>query len=103
MRVGERYKEGRYVVQRKLGWGHFSTVWLVSDTATGGEAALKVMVPGRLSPTHLPVMLSLLISGAPSILPCSRQRMQALLLGSSPALGSEGCFGQRVSACKKWR
>lgn len=42
MRVGERFKEGRYIVQRKLGWGHFSTVWLVSDTATGGEAALKV-------------------------------------------------------------
>ena len=24
-------KEGRYVVTRKLGWGHFSTVWLATD------------------------------------------------------------------------
>ncbi|KAL0080647.1 hypothetical protein J3Q64DRAFT_1632866, partial [Phycomyces blakesleeanus] len=29
--VGEVYKDGRYVVIRKLGWGHFSTVWLVRD------------------------------------------------------------------------
>ena len=42
MSVGEKYKDGRYVVERKLGWGHFSTVWLVRDTATGKEAALKV-------------------------------------------------------------
>lgn len=42
MYVGERYKDGRYVVLRKLGWGHFSTVWLVRDTQTGVEAALKV-------------------------------------------------------------
>ena len=42
MRVGERYKDGRYVVLRKLGWGHFSTVWLVRDAVAGREAALKV-------------------------------------------------------------
>ncbi|KAI9478705.1 MAG: hypothetical protein EXX96DRAFT_484164, partial [Benjaminiella poitrasii] len=29
--VGEKYKEGQYTVTRKLGWGHFSTVWLVRD------------------------------------------------------------------------
>ncbi|KAK9904075.1 hypothetical protein WJX75_003847 [Coccomyxa subellipsoidea] len=42
VRIGEKYKDGRYVVLRKLGWGHFSTVWLVQDTKTGVEAALKV-------------------------------------------------------------
>lgn len=42
VRIGEKYKEGRYVVLRKLGWGHFSTVWLVQDTQTGADAALKV-------------------------------------------------------------
>jgi serine/threonine protein kinase len=34
----------RYVVIKKLGWGHFSTVWMVKDRkviATGGDAALK--------------------------------------------------------------
>ncbi|KAG1439496.1 hypothetical protein G6F56_012275 [Rhizopus delemar] len=29
--VGEKYKNGQYVVLRKLGWGHFSTVWLIKD------------------------------------------------------------------------
>lgn len=42
VRMGERYKDGRYVVLRKLGWGHFSTVWLVRDAVAGREAALKV-------------------------------------------------------------
>jgi serine/threonine protein kinase len=42
VREGEQYKSGRYVVLRKLGWGHFSTVWLVQDTVNGREAALKV-------------------------------------------------------------
>ncbi len=41
--IGEKFKDGRYVVLRKLGWGHFSTVWLVRDTETGVEAALKVI------------------------------------------------------------
>lgn len=42
MRVGERYAGGRYTVLQKLGWGHFSTVWLVHDAQTGRQAALKV-------------------------------------------------------------
>lgn len=40
--VGEKYKQGRYTVLRKLGWGHFSTVWLVQDNQTGGLGAMKV-------------------------------------------------------------
>lgn len=42
MQVGEQYANGRYTVVQKLGWGHFSTVWLVRDTATGAEGAMKV-------------------------------------------------------------
>lgn len=30
--VGDSFKNGCYVVQSKLGWGHFSTVWLAWDT-----------------------------------------------------------------------
>lgn len=41
--VGEVFKDGRYVVTRKLGWGHFSTVWLSRDTQTGKHVALKVV------------------------------------------------------------
>jgi len=29
--IGETYKNGRYTIEKKLGWGHFSTVWLASD------------------------------------------------------------------------
>ena len=44
MFVGEKYKSGRYTVLRKLGWGHFSTVWLVLDSETGAYGAMKVRV-----------------------------------------------------------
>lgn len=39
--IGDVYKNGQYKVIRKLGWGHFSTVWLVEDTQTGVTGALK--------------------------------------------------------------
>ena len=44
VKVGELYNSGRYVVIRKLGWGHFSTVWLVRDTESGREGAMKVSI-----------------------------------------------------------
>ncbi|KAL6998153.1 non-specific serine,threonine protein kinase [Sarracenia purpurea var. burkii] len=42
VRVGDTFKTGRYVVQSKLGWGHFSTVWLAWDTLKSQYVALKV-------------------------------------------------------------
>ncbi|KAJ7976032.1 Protein kinase [Quillaja saponaria] len=42
VRVGDTFKSGRYVVQSKLGWGHFSTVWLAWDTKHSRYVALKV-------------------------------------------------------------
>lgn len=30
--IGDSFSDGRYVIVRKLGWGHFSTVWLAKDT-----------------------------------------------------------------------
>ncbi len=42
VRVGEKFKGGRYTVLHKLGWGHFSTVWMVLDEETGQQAAMKV-------------------------------------------------------------
>ncbi|KAI9660079.1 MAG: serine/threonine protein kinase, CMGC group [Bathelium mastoideum] len=41
--VGEQYNNGKYTVVRKLGWGHFSTVWLSKDNTTGKHVALKVV------------------------------------------------------------
>ncbi|KAF2280278.1 serine protein kinase-like protein Sky1 [Westerdykella ornata] len=43
VQVGEQYKDGKYTVVRKLGWGHFSTVWLSRDNTTGKHVALKVV------------------------------------------------------------
>ncbi len=31
VKIGDKFSDGRYVILRKLGWGHFSTVWLVHD------------------------------------------------------------------------
>ncbi|KAL1201307.1 Serine/threonine-protein kinase AFC2 [Cardamine amara subsp. amara] len=42
VRIGDSFKNGRYVVQSKLGWGHFSTVWLSWDTQSSRYVALKV-------------------------------------------------------------
>ncbi len=41
--VGETFKDNKYTVVRKLGWGHFSTVWLSRDNTTGKHVALKVV------------------------------------------------------------
>lgn len=46
--IGDAFKSDRYVVLLKLGWGHFSTVWLVHDRETDGLGALKI----QKSATH---------------------------------------------------
>ena len=40
--VGDRFNNGRYTVLSKMGWGHFSTVWLSWDSRTELPVALKV-------------------------------------------------------------
>ncbi|KAG4978615.1 hypothetical protein JHK82_037895 [Glycine max] len=42
VRIGDTFKNGSYVVQSKLGWGHFSTVWLAWDTHKSRFVALKI-------------------------------------------------------------
>ncbi|KAL1947065.1 hypothetical protein VTO73DRAFT_14026 [Trametes versicolor] len=41
--IGDSFSDGRYVVVRKLGWGHFSTVWLANDTKMNRHVALKIV------------------------------------------------------------
>ncbi|GAB4813103.1 hypothetical protein N2152v2_000149 [Parachlorella kessleri] len=41
--IGENFKSGRYTAVRKLGQGHYSTVWMVHDKATGADAAMKIV------------------------------------------------------------
>lgn len=43
VQIGEQYKDGKYTIVRKLGWGHFSTVWLSRDNTNGRHVALKVV------------------------------------------------------------
>ncbi|TEA10629.1 Protein kinase dsk1 [Colletotrichum sidae] len=43
VQIGEKFKDGKYIVVRKLGWGHFSTVWLSRDNTSGKHVALKVV------------------------------------------------------------
>ncbi|KAJ7770845.1 CMGC/SRPK protein kinase [Mycena maculata] len=43
VKLNDSFKSGRYRVLRKLGWGHFSTVWLVKDTQESRHSALKVV------------------------------------------------------------
>ena len=39
---GEPFHASRYIAARKLGWGHFSTVWLAWDRREERPVALKV-------------------------------------------------------------
>ncbi|CAD6641905.1 XXYS1_4_G0026900.mRNA.1.CDS.1 [Saccharomyces cerevisiae] len=40
---GEPYKDSRYILVRKLGWGHFSTVWLAKDMVNNAHVAMKIV------------------------------------------------------------
>ncbi|KAJ4805723.1 Protein kinase superfamily protein [Rhynchospora pubera] len=42
VRIGDQFNAGRYIAQRKLGWGNFSTVWLAYDTKYKRFVALKI-------------------------------------------------------------
>ncbi|KAJ3494074.1 hypothetical protein NMY22_g20126 [Coprinellus aureogranulatus] len=43
VKIGDTFSEGRYTVVRKLGWGHFSTVWLAKDSKQNRHVALKIV------------------------------------------------------------
>ncbi|CAK5265408.1 unnamed protein product [Mycena citricolor] len=43
VKIGDAFSDNRYVVVRKLGWGHFSTVWLTWDSKSKRHVAMKVV------------------------------------------------------------
>ncbi|KAF8624835.1 hypothetical protein AX15_005718 [Amanita polypyramis BW_CC] len=51
IKVNDPFKNNRYRVVRKLGWGHFSTVWLVKDAQQGYSALKVVKSAGRYAET----------------------------------------------------
>lgn len=65
VKEGELYKQGQYVVLHKLGWGHFSTVWLVEDVSTGQRYAMKVGRYCWRGPEGLSAALSRVLSFTP--------------------------------------
>ncbi|GKU89808.1 hypothetical protein SLEP1_g3897 [Rubroshorea leprosula] len=42
VRIGDTFNNGRYVVQSKDGWGHFSTVWLAWDAQVSTKSTMKM-------------------------------------------------------------
>lgn len=42
VRIGDTFAAGRYIAQKKLGWGQFSTVWLAYDIESSKYVALKI-------------------------------------------------------------
>ena len=41
MHLGEKMNS-KYIILKKLGWGHFSTVWLTKDLKHNSYVAIKV-------------------------------------------------------------
>lgn len=41
--IGDVYHNGRYTIEKKLGWGHFSTVWLASDSTLPNDDPNKLV------------------------------------------------------------
>ncbi|MCD7448697.1 hypothetical protein HAX54_045636 [Datura stramonium] len=69
VRVGDSFSGGRYIAQRKLGWGEFSTVWLAYDTRSSGFVALKIQKSApqfAQAALHEIEVLSAIANGDPS-------------------------------------
>ena len=50
VKIGDGFSDDRYIVVRKLGWGHFSTVWLAKDEKWGlpwSIASQSNMIPAE--------------------------------------------------------
>ncbi|KAF7809583.1 putative serine/threonine-protein kinase sky1 [Senna tora] len=76
VRIGDQFAGGRYIAQRKLGWGQFSTVWLVYDTTTSTYVALKIQKSASQfsqAALHEISVLSAISEGDPSNSKCVTQ------------------------------
>ncbi|KAJ4714040.1 Kinase family protein [Melia azedarach] len=73
VRIGDLFNGGRYIAQRKLGWGQFSTVWLAYDTQSSSYVALKIQKSAAQfaqAALHEIEVLSAIADGDPSNSKC---------------------------------
>lgn len=73
VRLGDSFNGGRYIAQRKLGWGQFSTVWLAYDVQSSRYVALKIMKSAAQfaqAALHEIEVLSAIADGDPSNSKC---------------------------------
>ncbi|CAI0474216.1 unnamed protein product [Linum tenue] len=73
VRIGDPFNAGRYIAQRKLGWGQFSTVWLAYDTQSSNYVALKIQKSATQfsqAALHEIEVLSAIADGDPSNTKC---------------------------------
>ncbi|CAM8905107.1 unnamed protein product [Rhodiola kirilowii] len=73
VRIGDQFAGGRYIAQRKLGWGQFSTVWLAYDTRNSNYVALKIQKSAAQfaqAALHEIEVLSAVANGDPSNVKC---------------------------------
>ncbi|XP_057784072.1 uncharacterized protein LOC131001592 [Salvia miltiorrhiza] len=69
VRIGDNFSAGRYIAQKKLGWGQFSTVWLAYDTESSKYVALKIQKSApqfAQAAIHEIEILSAIAAGDPS-------------------------------------
>lgn len=50
--IGDTFNSERYLIVRKLGWGHFSTVWLAKDKRSVVRLAI-LLTTSELNGTSL--------------------------------------------------
>ncbi|KAL1820301.1 hypothetical protein ACET3Z_015170 [Daucus carota] len=73
VRIADTFASGRYIAQRKLGWGQFSTVWLAYDTQSERYVALKIQKSApefAQSALHEIEVLSAITNGDPTNSKC---------------------------------
>ncbi|KAJ3352806.1 serine/threonine protein kinase, CMGC group [Entophlyctis luteolus] len=60
VQVGDVYPADtrRYTILRKLGWGHFSTVWLAQDSKASGSASIGLISAASNLPVALKIVKS---------------------------------------------
>lgn len=60
VRIGDLFKDGAYKVINKLGYGQYSTVWLVYDSRNNRHVAMKILTADAFDKSHPTLELDIL-------------------------------------------